>query len=201
MQLIMSPTSPYARKVRIALREKDLPFEPVVDIPWNDDTHVPDFNPLGKIPVLRLDDGSMLYDSRVIVQYLEQIRPAPALLPADAAARIAVLRWEALADGLVDAAVAVFLERKRPAAMQDNAWIARQQGKIARALAAMERDLAGRRWCVEDGFSLADIAVGCALGYLDLRLPQPWREAHPALAALCARLDERPAFAETVPPQ
>lgn len=200
MQLIMSPTSPYARKVRVVLLEKSLPFESVVDIPWNPDTQVPDFNPLGKVPVLHLQDGTVLYDSRVIVQFLEQQHPQPALLP-QGMARIRALRIEALADGIIDAAVAIFLERKRTPAMQDAAWIARQEHKVGRGLLAAESELSLHGWCVDGGFGLADIALGCALGYIDLRLGLSWREAHPRVANLLERLNQRPAFAETALPK
>ncbi|MEK8090243.1 glutathione S-transferase N-terminal domain-containing protein [Thermithiobacillus plumbiphilus] len=200
MQLIMSLTSPYARKVRVVLLEKALPFEGVVDIPWNPDTQVPDFNPLGKVPVLHLQDGTMLYDSRVIVQFLEQYHPEPALLP-QGMSRVHALRVEALADGIIDASVAIFLERKRPPAMQDAAWINRQAQKIERGLLAAEGELAMHAWCVDGCFGLADIALGCMLEYLDLRLDLPWRDQHPRLANLLERLNQRPAFAETAPPR
>lgn len=201
MQLFMSPTSPYARKIRILLQEKRVPFEAVVDIPWNEGSAVPALNPLAKIPVLVLDDGRSLFDSRVIVQYLDSAYPEPAFIPAATDARIDVLRCEALADGLTDAAVAISQERKRPAEQQDAAWIARQRAKIDRALATANAELAGRSWWAGDRYGLADVALGCALGYVDLRLQLPWRDEYPQLKGHNARLGERPAFAETAPPQ
>ncbi len=200
MKLIASPTSPFARKVRIVLAEKNIPFEFIVDIPWNADTDVPKFNPLGKIPVLVLEGGETLYDSRVIVEYLEEFKPWPLFIPVEAGARIAVKKWEALADGVSDAAAAIFLERKRPPAQQSEEWITRQIRKIENGLAAMETSMAGA-WCAGEAFTLADIAVGCVLGYLDLRFPElEWRGAHAALRRLEAALSARPSFRETVPP-
>lgn len=200
MKLVTSLTSPFARKVRIVLAEKNIPCEMVVDIPWNSDTHVPQFNPLGKVPVLLRDDGSTLFDSRVIVEYLEQLKPWPMLIPADAAHMIAVKRWEALADGVSDAAAAIFIERKRPAAQQSQEWIDRQLGKVELGLKAMNDELGVNAYCVNGTFSLADIAVGCALGYLDFRFSElGWRERFPGLARLSDVLAQREAFAATVP--
>ena len=200
MKLVTSLTSPFARKVRIVLAEKNLPCELVVDIPWNADTTVPQFNPLGKVPVLLRDDGSTLFDSRVIVEYLEQIKPWPMLIPVDAEHLIMVKRWEALADGVCDAAATVFLERKRPPAQQSQDWIDRQLGKIELGLHTMNDELGVKAYCVNSTFSLADIAVGAALGYLDLRFAElAWRERFPGLLRLAAVLAQRPSFAATVP--
>ena len=202
MKLIASLNSPYARKVRIVLAEKHIECDLQVDIPWNEDTHVPDYNPLGKIPVLVLDDGTAVYDSRVIAEYLDHASPVHNVLPKDARGRIAARRWEALADGICDAAATIFLERKRLESQQSPDWIARQQLKIERALSTASRDLADRVWCVADAYTLADIALGCALGYLDLRFPSiAWRDSYPNLAGLMQRLNERPAFADSTPPK
>lgn len=199
MKLIASLTSPFARKARIVLAEKNIPFDLVIDIPWSADTEVPKFNPLGKIPVLVRDGGETLFDSRVIVEYLEEIKPWPMLIPADAEDRIAVKKWEALADGISDAAATVFLERKRPESQQSADWVARQQKKITNGLAAMNTSVAGN-FCMGEGFTLADIAVGCCLGYLDCRFPGlDWRQDFPALSALSERLALRPAFQATLP--
>lgn len=201
MKLIASLTSPYARKVRIVLAEKkiDCPLEE--DVPWNADTRVGDYNPLGKVPVLELDDGSTLYDSRVIAEYLDNISPVSRILPQENRLLIATRRWEALADGIVDAAVAIVLERRRPDDKQMPEVITRQRGKIDRGLAALAADLADRQWCNGVGYSLADIAVGACLGYLDFRFPEiDWRDSHPNLASLLERLMTRPSFADTLPP-
>jgi glutathione S-transferase len=199
MKLIASTTSPFARKVRIVLAEKNIPCEFIVDIPWNADTDVPKFNPLGKVPVLVRDGGDTVYDSRVIVEYLEQLKPWPMLVPVEAEALLAVKKWEALADGVSDAAAAIFIERKRPEAQQSQDWIARQMGKIENGLAAMNTTMEGP-FCMGETFTLADIAVGSTLGYLDLRFAEiSWRSRFPALAALAERLSMRPSFVDTIP--
>src|ERR1700704_1656134 len=141
MKLLASPTSPYVRKVRIALAEKKIDCELIEASPWVKDSIVPTHNPLGKIPVLVLDDGTRLYDSRVIVEYLDTVSPVSRLIPEPSRQRIAVKRWEALADGLCDAAAAINIERKRPARQQSMEWIERQQGKVDRALAEMAQEL------------------------------------------------------------
>jgi len=200
MQLIGSLTSPFVRKVRIVAAEKFVEYELVVDIPWSEDTQVPSYNPLGKVPVWVLDDGKTLFDSRVIVEYLENVSPVGHLLPKDARPRIAVKRWEALADGVCDAAALIFLERKRPAAQQSSDWIERQFAKVDASLKMMSDDLGNQTWCTGEFFSLADIAVGCALGYLEFRFPEiDWRRQHPKLSELFDRLMQRPAFIDTVP--
>lgn len=202
MKLIASLTSPFARKVRIVLQEKRIDCPLTVDIPWNADSQVAQFNPLGKVPVLVLDDGSTLFDSRVIVDYLDHVSPVSKLIPNDHRQAVAVKRWEALADGVGDAAAACFLERKRPAAQQSQEWIDRQLAKIDLGLKAMATELGERHWCNGEGYTLADIAVGCCLGYLDLRFASiNWRGDYPNLAKLADKLAQRPAFADTVPPQ
>jgi glutathione S-transferase len=201
LKLIATLTSPYARKVRIALAEKKFEYALVEDSPWVAGNAVAELNPLGKIPVLVLDDGTRLFDSRVIVEYLDTVSPVSRLIPEPSRQRIAVKRWEALADGICDAASAVFLERKRPLRQQSKDWIARQRGKIDRSVIDIAQELGERAWCNGEAYSLADIATGCALGYLDLRFPEiDWRGAHPNLVALADKLAGRPSFAESVPP-
>lgn len=200
MQLIGSLTSPFVRKVRIVAAEKFVEYELVVDIPWGEDTQVPNYNPLGKVPVWVLDDGKTLFDSRVIVEYLENVSPVGHLLPKDARPRITVKRWEALADGVSDAAALIFLERKRPTTQQSPDWIKRQLAKVDAGLKMMSDDLGNQTWCTGEFLSLADIAVGCALGYLEFRFPEiDWRRQHPRLSELFDRLMQRPAFKDTVP--
>jgi glutathione S-transferase len=201
MKLIATPTSPYARKVRIALVEKRIECVLVEESPRAPGNTVSDFNPLGKIPVLVLDDGSSLYDSRVIVEYLDTVSPVNRLIPEPSRQRIAVRRWEALADGICDAASAIALEQRRPAAQQSREWIDRQTQKVVLGVRELARDLGERPWCSGESFSLADIATGCALGYLDLRQPDlDWRVEYPNLLRLADKLARRPSFAETVPP-
>lgn len=201
MKLIGSLTSPYVRKVRIVANEKHIELNFVVDVPWNPDTKVGDFNPLGKIPVLVLDDGATLFDSRVIVEYLDTVTPVSRLIPEANRQRIAVKRWEALADGITDAAALIFIERaQRAPEHQSAAWILRQEQSVFRGLEAMAEELGEKKWCTGDLMNLADIATGCALGYLDFRFPDiKWREAHPNLAKLADRLNELQPFKDTAP--
>ena len=201
MKLIGSYTSPYARKVRIALAEKKIEYEFVEESPWAEQTTVPTYNPLGKVPVLVLDDGTTLFDSRVIVEYLDTVSPVSRLIPEPNRQRIVVKRWEALADGICDAAVAVVLESKRSARQQNKDWLERQLRKIDLGLKELGNELGEKLWCNGEAYSLADIATGCALAYLDLRHAAiDWRAAYPNLVKLAEKLAKRPSFAETVPP-
>jgi glutathione S-transferase len=201
MKLLSSQTSPYARKVRITIAEKKIECEVVEETPWDAGTSVPDHNPLGKVPVLVLDDGTALYDSRVIVEYLDTVSPVSRLIPEPSRQRIAVRRWEALADGICDAAVLIVRESKRPARQQNAEALARQRDKIERGLADFASELGDKPWCSGDAYSLADIATGCALGYLDLRHPSiDWRGEYSNLAKHAEKLGKRASFVETAPP-
>lgn len=201
MKLFASLTSPYARKIRILLAEKRLPFELVVDSPWEANTLVPDVNPLGKVPALITDDGEVFFDSPVIAGYLETLDALPAMLPEDRLAAVRVRQIEALADGVIDAAVATVLEARRPEAQRSETEVVRQIDKIERSLAELERRADGRQWLHGDSISLGDVAVGVALGYLDLRRPElDWRARNPRLAALAERLFARASFVDTKPP-
>ena len=200
MKLIGSLTSPFVRKVRIVLAEKKIDYEFVIDSPWSPESGVANLNPLGKIPVLALDDDSSLFDSRVISEYLDNVAPNNKLMPSTNRERTEVKRWEALADGICDAAALIFLEKKRPAEQQSSEWIVRQQNKIIAGLDYMAAELGDSNWCMGTHFSLADIAAGCALGYLAFRFPEiDWNAKHPNLARLYEKLSHRPAFAETMP--
>jgi len=200
LKLIASPTSPYVRKVRIALAEKKIEYQRVDATPWDEDNPVHAWSPLGKVPVLVLDDGTQLYDSRVIVEYIDTVSPVSRLIPEPNRQRIAVKRWEALSDGICDAAMAEVLENRRPARQQSKSLITRQQKKIAAGVAEMARELGEHAWCNGESYSLADIAAGCALGYLDLRCPDlDWRSEYPNLARLAEKLAKRPSFVETIP--
>ena len=201
MKLIASLTSPYARKVRIALAEKKIEYDLIQESPWAAGTSVPSYNPLGKIPVLVLDDGTTLFDSRVIVEYLDTVSPVSRLIPEPKRQRIVVKRWEALADGICDAAAAIVLENKRPETQRSSEWIDRQQQKVVLAVRELATELGDRTWCNGEGYSLADIATGCALGYLDLRQPSlDWRVQYPNLLKFAERLVKRRSFHDTVPP-
>ena len=200
MKLIGSLTSPYARKIRIVLAEKKIDYDLILDSPWAAVNQVAALNPLGKVPVLVLDDDSTLYDSRVIAEYLDTVAPNNRLIPASGRERISVKRWEALADGVLDAAVAAFLESRRPDGERSPSWIERQRGKVTQALRAMSAELAEQPWCHGNGMSLADIAVGCTLGYVSFRLGDiRWADQYSNLAHLYDKLMQRPAFADTVP--
>jgi glutathione S-transferase len=201
MKLIGTPGSPYTRKVRVVLAEKRIDYDFVNDAPASAATQVPRYNPLGKIPVLIIDDETTVFDSRVIVEYLDQASPVAKLIPEDTRPRIQVRRWEALADGCTDAVVSIVYERRRPAAQQSGEWIARQQAKIDRALKAMSDELGARTWCSGEFFNLSDVAVGCGLGFLELRLPEiRWRDTYPNLRALADKLARRRSFMDTAPP-
>lgn len=201
MKLLSSPASPYTRKVRIVLAEKKIECElETVDVapaenPVN--TH----NPLGKIPTLLMDDGSALYDSRVIVEFLDGKSPISRLIPEELRDRVAVRRWEALADGVLDAGLLVRYESMRDKKEQSQAWSDKQLGRIKRGMALMSADLGERPWCHAERYSLADIAVGCCLGWLNFRKPGglDWLAEYPALGKHYEKLMARPAFADTVP--
>ncbi|HVJ17332.1 MAG TPA: glutathione S-transferase N-terminal domain-containing protein [Polyangiaceae bacterium] len=201
MKLLTSPTSPFGRKVRIALLEKHLAHE--VANPWSAqaglvlDRH----NPLGKVPALILDDDTTLFDSVVIVEYVDTLADAPRLIPTEPRERALVRRWEALADGMMESTVSIMLEGRRPEAQRSAEAIAKQLGKVRTSLAFAERELGERSFAHGAAFGLADAALVSALGYLDLRLAsEPWREQHPGLARYAAALATRPSVAETVPP-
>lgn len=205
MKLIGSLTSPFVRKVRIALIEKNLPFELLIDMPMSAETKVPNYNPLGKIPVLIGADGSIWFDSDLLIEYLETLDlPRGAaqipLLPQDRRAALPVRQTLALADGIADASVLIYLEKNRAADKQDAQWVARQRAKIERGLAALDELAKNKTYLHNEVFSAADIAVGCILFWMEFRLPElPWRAQHPALNALCERLSQRPSFAQTIP--
>lgn len=201
MQLIGSLSSPYARKVRVLLAEKAIECSLLLEDVWALDTKIQQSNPLGKVPCLILDDGRTLYDSRVICEYLDSLPPAHTLIPAFGAERIEVLRWQALADGVLDAGVLIRLEHtQRQPQERSEKWLTRQRSKVTAGLAVMANDLNGRDWCTGARFTLADIAVGCALGWLLFRLPEiDWRSKHPDLAKHYSKLMTRRSFADSTP--
>lgn len=200
MKLIGSMTSPYVRKVRVVMAEKRIECEFEVDNPWTAESSVAALNPLCKVPVLIMDDGTSLYDSRVIAEFLDSVTPVSRLIPEGNRPRIMVKRWEALADGICDAAAATFLERKRAPQQQNGDWIERQQAKVSNGLQAIAEELGDKAWCNGEHYSLGDIAVGCALFYLDFRFPEiDWRSAYPNVARLADKLAKRASFKDTVP--
>ena len=201
MKLLHSPSSPYARKVRIVAAEKKLELELELSDPWTANPELAKVNPLGKVPALIMDDGSSVFDSRVIVEYLDGLSPVHRLIPDTSRDRIAVKRWEAIADGLCDAAILARLENARPDKNESSAkQIARQRDKMGACIDEMARELGEREFCVGNALSLADIAAGCALGYLKFRYPDiAWETAHPSLARLYKKLAARPSFKATDP--
>jgi len=203
MKLIGSPASPYARKVRVVMAEKKLDYQYAVEDVWAPDTSIAQSNPLGKVPCLVMEGGEAVFDSRVIVEYLDTLSPVGKLIPAQGRERAEVKTWEALADGLMDAALLARMEvlfKGRTEAQRSQAWIDRQMDKINAVLKAMATGLADKPFCSGVHFSLSDVAVGCALGYLDYRFPQvTWRDSYANLAKLQDKLALRPSFMETAP--
>jgi glutathione S-transferase len=200
MKLIGSLASPYTRKVRIVLAEKKIDYDFEIDNPWKADAKAAKLNPLGKVPVLELDDGRTLFDSRVIVGFLDNASPISRLVPAENRERVEARRWEALADGVLDAGVLARLENQREAKLRSAPWIERQMGKVRAGLAAMDSELGDKPWCVGNGYTLADIALGVCLGWLDFRYPKmDWKQDQANLARAFAKLSERQSFADTLP--
>ena len=201
MKLLASLASPYTRKVRVFLAEKKIECDlELVDVAPVDNA-VNAHNPLGKIPTLVLDDGTPLYDSRVIVEFLDSASPISRLIPDEKRDRVAVRRWEALADGVLDAGILVRSEGLRDKKERSKAWVDKQVARMQRGVAAIAQELEGRNWCHGDRYSLADIAVGCCLGWLDFRKPGGvnWLADYPGLAKHYEKLMARPAFADTKP--
>ncbi len=203
MKLIGSTASPYVRKVRVVMAEKRLDYALVLENVWADDTSIAASNPLGKVPCLVMEGGDALFDSRVIVEYLDTLSPVGKLIPQQGRERAEVKTWEALADGVLDAAILVRLERTfdgRAEHQRSAAWIDRQLAKVDAGLKAMERGLGDKAFCCGVHLTLADIAVGCALDWLAFRFPEiAWREEHPQLARLMDKLALRASFTDTRP--
>jgi glutathione S-transferase len=201
MKLYYSSGSPFARKIRVLLLEKNAPHETeLVDLWGHND--LKRTNPLGKVPVLKLDDGRVLVNSPLIADYVDGRFPGTRFIPADAEGRLEVRRWEALADGTMDAAVASFYEaRFHDEQKRSQAWLDHQRGKLDSGFAALEAMLGGRQWCVGDAMSLADIALGCHIGFIISRRPAFFPlDRHPGLARLWKSLEARESFKRTAPP-
>jgi glutathione S-transferase len=203
MKLIGSLTSPYVRKVRVVMAEKKLDYQFMLEDVWAEDTILKS-NPLGKVPCLVLEGGEAVFDSRVIVEYADTRSPVSRLIPEAGRERTEVRTWEALSDGVLDAAILARLEQTwggRSEAQRCQAWIDRQLSRVHESLAAMSTGLGDKPWCSGIHISLADIAVGCALGYLDFRFPQlAWRDQHANLVRLSEKLNARQSFIDTRPP-
>ncbi|NMM13997.1 MAG: glutathione S-transferase [Rhodoferax sp.] len=203
MKLLGSISSPYVRKVRVVMAEKKLDYVFVPEDVWSAQSTIAESNPLGKVPCLVMEGGEALFDSRVIVEYLDTLSPVGKLLPPGGRDRAEIKTWEALADGLLDAAILARLEATwdgRTDEQRSQAWIDRQLGKIHASVKSMSQGLGDKAFCAGIYLSLADIAVGVALSYLDFRFPQiDWRTDHPNLVRLHDKLMLRPSFAETRP--
>ena len=203
MKLIGSPTSPYVRKVCIVMAEKKLDYRMVAEDVWSAQTTIHASNPLGKVPCLVLEGGEALFDSRVIVEYLDTLSPVGKLIPTNGRERAEVKTWEALGDGLLDAALLARMEAvwpHRSAEQRSQAWIDRQMGKISEALRAMSQGLSDKPYCSGAHMTLSDIAVGCAVGYLDFRFPDiNWRSSYPNLDKLYDKLMQRQSFIDSLP--
>ena len=203
MKLIGALTSPYVRKVRIVMAEKRLDYQLMLEDVWASDK-ILSANPLGKVPCLVLEGGEAVFDSRVIVEYVDTLSPVGKLIPANGRERAEVRTWEALADGVMDAAILTRLEQTwagRTDAQRSPAWVDRQMKKVDAALAAMSLGLGDKPFCSGIHFTLSDVAVGCALGYLDFRFAAlDWRARHPNLARLAEKLAQRQSFIDTAPP-
>lgn len=203
MKLIGAITSPYVRKVRIMMVEKKLDYQFTTEDVWAADTAIGASNPLGKVPCLVLEGGEAVFDSRVIVEYLDTLSPVGKMIPAAGRERAEVKTWEALADGLLDAAILARLESHWPGradGQRSPAWTERQLGKVQACLKAISQGLGDKPYCSGIHLSLSDIAVGCALGYLDFRFPEiSWRADYPNLAKLQEKLMLRQSFIDTQP--
>lgn len=203
MKLIGSNASPYTRKVRVVMLEKKLDYQLVQEDVWAAESTVSQSNPLGKVPCLVMEGGEAVFDSRVIVEYLDTLSPVGKLIPVRGRERAEVKTWEALADGLMDAALLARMEvifKGRTEAQRSKEWIDRQMGKINAVLIAMSTGLSDKPYCSGIHFSLSDVAVGCALGYLDFRFPDiAWRANYTNLAKLQDKLMLRASFIETAP--
>jgi glutathione S-transferase len=201
MKLIGSLASPFVRKVRVVLAEKKLDCDLILENVWAPETTIQESNPLGKVPCLVMEDGSFMFDSRVIVEYLDTLTPVGKLIPANGRGRAEIKCWEALADGVLDAAILIRLERtQRPAELQSEAWIARQMDKVNAGLKAMASGLGEAPFCSGNHLTLADISVVCALGWLSFRFPEiDWRAEYPNLLKLFDKMSERPSFKDSLP--
>ncbi|MCS4509587.1 glutathione S-transferase family protein [Xylophilus ampelinus] len=204
MKLIGSNASPYVRKVRVVMAEKKLDYQFVLENVWAADTAISASNPLGKVPCLVMEGAEAVFDSRVIVEYLDTLSPVGKLIPSSGRERAEVKTWEALADGLLDAALLARLEQGgfagRTESERSQVWTDLQLAKVHAAIKAIAKGLGDKPFCSGIHLSLSDIAVGCALLWLEFRFPDiDWRADHANLARLADKLSLRPSFADTRP--
>ncbi|MBS1203544.1 MAG: glutathione S-transferase [Proteobacteria bacterium] len=201
MKLIGSYTSPFVRKISVMLLEKGITFEFINEQPYNAINGVTHYNPLGKVPALITDEGEVWFDSPIIAQYIELLAIAPALLPKEPVAALKIRQLEALADGIMDAALVSVRELARPVEQQSESELLRQREKVSRGLDTLERYLQEGTLNV-DTLNLATIAIACAIGYLNFRHVSPgWCVNRPLLVKLVENLFQRESFARTEPPK
>jgi len=201
LQLISATPSPYARKVRIVLAEKGIPFELLTEVPWDSTTKTPLYNPLEKLPVLILEDGSAVYESHYILEYIEAKFPMTTpMLTAETDEKLFAKKVEVVVDGMCDALVLLFFEKQRTQGTQSEEWKARQMRKVDGGFKALAEWVGKKQFIIGDKFGHADVAVGSVCGYIDVRFSEyPWRKNYPDLAKYIDGLNERESFKETVP--
>jgi glutathione S-transferase len=201
MKLYASPASSFARKIRVMLIEKSISHEVEMLNLW-EPNELQKTNPIGKVPALKLDDGRVLISSPLIADYVDNKYPSPRFIPADLDGRIEVRRWEALADGTMDAVgTSLYEMRFHDEAKRSQVWLDRQRSKIDAGLAALDGTLGNRPWCVGDAMSLADIAIACHLGFIALRVPHYFpQDKYPNLARLWKTMEARESLKMTAPP-
>lgn len=201
MKLYASLASSFARKIRVILIEKNIPHELEMINLW-ETNDLKKTNPVGKVPALVLDDGRVLINSPLIADYLDGRFPGPRFIPEAPELRIEVRRWEALADGAMEAVSASLYEmRFHDEATRSHAWLERQRGKIDAGFLALETMLGNRPWCVGNAMSLADVAIACHLGFINLRASQFFSQGqYPGLTRLWSSMEQRESMKKTAPP-
>lgn len=200
MKLIIATPSPYARKIRVIMREKKIKFEEIIDVPWNSNTLTHGLNPLGKIPILLREDHEPLFDSKVIAQYLDNFKPNPLFYPTNLEENTYAKLLETVADGICDSIVLIFLENSRKETLRSKTWIKRQERKIVEGIKFLANNLQEKKYFVGNFFSIADISVFTCLEYLDLRFPKfRWRDKYQNLVSYWEIHQNRQSFLETKP--
>lgn len=199
MKLFGSPTSPYVRKARVLIEEKNLPVEFVIEDPWIDGSPIIAKNPLSKIPVLEIAPNDYIFESVLVVHFLDHV-DGRSFTPRDPVGYWEAQRWQSLGNGIIDAVIARVLETRRPADKQWTDKLTREEGRVQRAIALAEDNLKGGEFLVGNRFSLADLILGVALQYVDFRYAHDWRATSPKLKAWHAAIAARPSFVKTQPP-
>ena len=200
LKLLSATPSPFARKVRVVLLEKNIPFELKTINPWNMNADIERFNPLGKIPVLITANNETIYDSKFIIEWIEHNYPDPAVFPTDAKTKFKAQQIQVIADGICEAVILLFFENMRPDPQQSKPWAERQIKKISNGLQALEQQISNDDFCVDNTFGIADISVVSAVDYLSLRFKTyEWRNKFTRISKFVARQSARQSFIETMP--